>query len=622
MGVELNIKAWWVGTKDSMKREGVGALPGRMVGLLKDTKSFYYDEPHVGIMDFGYKVGKGRRGKTALVTGDGQLGKNFSMYESTLRYASKILSGELDGNFREAIEQAKQWKKVEEEILKLKDGESFAFLTPKRKNTEDGVAFTTVKRHGDGFEMTSRLLPSNIDNEAAMKLFKDLVKDKGELVLMGKNKGDLNALLVGIKGVEVDVRSADFDMAIGKAFRMKEGGRVSEKTFERETLHIFFDERFDKRLVLRNQLKTENERSGKTIVFESADNLKRAKDGFSKIEVISQVVKEVRAQGAASGSGGIVSKVRVKGFQVVVGETGGEVFFGKEALEEVMTDLPIAGAGYENISKLPGCSATRADRFGADRFIAGVKATTSVGTKSELRTFEVGAGGVIANEGSKQVNKKDLKMVKDKGVEDASKTNLAIEKETSELTVALPTKDEDRGECSDSEVEGDEGRTAKADKEKFMEAGFMAEQEESPPELLVNRSDMIEQGTEEVLDGTFFVEAMRDDGESVNSNEGSCLIVEGEVGCVGASDVVFDFAKFRVDGVPIIGEVVIPPLISIGVRKIPGSINKKIVFDQLWKEEIGANMGLDLSYASGQPIFSYTLLVPGIIGMLNEFLLL
>ena len=59
MGVKLDIEAWFVGTKDTIKREGYGALPGRIGGLVRDARAFYFDEPVVGMVDFGYKEGKG-----------------------------------------------------------------------------------------------------------------------------------------------------------------------------------------------------------------------------------------------------------------------------------------------------------------------------------------------------------------------------------------------------------------------------------------------------------------------------------------------------------------------------------------------------------------------------------
>ena len=660
MGVKLDIEAWFVGTKDTIKREGYGALPGRIGGLVRDARAFYFDEPVVGMVDFGYKEGKGRKGRRALVTGDGQLGSDFSMYDSSLRYAAKILSGEIKGNFREAIEQAKQWKKIEEQILQLKEGETFNFLTPKGLNVEDGVAFTTVKKVGSKFELTSRLLPKDINNEKAKELFREVTKENGEIVIFGNTKNKENSLFMGAKGIETNVRSKDFEGKLNKVIRGNVAEVRSEKTIDVRILPVVKDIEIFTPLILTrtvsvNDFKIERlqdfvvvvQRKGEDSVTVEVRGQQKARNvvefvrqhqdelGEEKKEITDYELRDFSAakDGKNEERGVVVSNMRQEEGSVVDGATDKQEceVLGKTGKARSFQVERVLVETRQDVGKVQPAQ----DKRGDIEFRSDVVKVQSVQVDKVKVEVKPKIGIKISVFGEEMVNilkkpevffqliedyqevkhqQKVRKMVAVEPLEITDKVNDAVTvvkqgviQETGVRGVEVQAKKEELSEESQSEeseamvkladvVE----RVVEGRTEAVLSVELTVEPLVFPEEVLVNSGDgVVDYGRNEVV-----LEISEAKAEKVEENG-----VSGGV-------VIFDARKSFVFGEFVISEKLLK---EKKVYKIPKvRFGNQIFSNELWDEETGRKMMLDTSFSSGQTPSYLTLIVPAVLFWLED----
>lgn len=196
---------------------GPASYQDRLVGIQRDIASFQNEQLDPEAYWSGsYELGIDSHGNSALVTSEiaipGRVHRSDShamvdsMAGNAVYVAGQIEQGNmLHEAWDTAREQLKQFRAIQDEVLKLQDGESFLGFTMNGVTTRDGVALMHVTRHANIFSYETRLV-GGLSEGAAYDLLEKFTSNNAMHISLKENTD--NPLYTAIKGqIQIDLKN-------------------------------------------------------------------------------------------------------------------------------------------------------------------------------------------------------------------------------------------------------------------------------------------------------------------------------------------------------------------------------------------------------------------------------
>ena len=197
---------------------GPSSYQDRLAGIQRDVLSFQNEQLHPddAYWNGSYELGVDSHGHPALVTSEiaipGRVHRSDShaMVDSMAGNAVYVLDQIEKGNMEHdawdtAREQLKQFKAVQEEVLKLQEGESLLGFALNGCKTQDGVALMEITRHGNTFVYETRLI-GGLTEGAAEDVLKKFTSDNAtQLFLKEYHENPLYAVVKG--NISIDLKN-------------------------------------------------------------------------------------------------------------------------------------------------------------------------------------------------------------------------------------------------------------------------------------------------------------------------------------------------------------------------------------------------------------------------------